>query len=78
MLVRGCVGGENRADRVFLRRERWAFGEIRLSGRPSGCGDVATTVDIDRDGADEVVIMNGHLGGGPGPVQVFTTGSSWR
>lgn len=78
VLVRACAGGRNLTDEVFLAREGWGFGRLRLPGRPSGCGDVATTVDIDRDGADEVVIMNGARGGGRGPVQVFTTGASWR
>ena len=78
VLVRGCAGGTNLPDEVLLGRDGWAFGRVRLPGRPAGCGDVAATIDVDRDGADEVVIMNGARGGGRGPVQVFTTGSSWR
>jgi len=78
VLVRGCAGGRNLADEVFLARAGWGFGRVRLPGRPSGCGDVAAAIDIDRDGADEVVIMNGARDGGRGPIQVFTTGGAWR
>ena len=70
--------GGTSPTRCSSRGDGWGFGRVRLPGRPSGCGDVAAAIDIDRDGADEVVIMNGARDGGRGPIQVFTTGGSWR
>jgi hypothetical protein len=46
-----------------------------------GCGDTAAAVDMDRDGMDEFVVLNGGGRGQPldldGPDQVLTLGD-WR
>jgi hypothetical protein len=78
VLVQGCADGRNQDDIVLMARGDGTFGRRVLPGSPDGCGGPATTLDIDGDGADEVIIMDGAVGGPRGPVQVFTTGDSWR
>jgi hypothetical protein len=76
VLVRGCRDGRNVDDLLLLDRDGWRFARVRLHAA-AGCGDVAGTLDIDRDGAAEVVVMNGQVSGPRGPVQVFTMGDGW-
>ena len=73
-VVQGCRGGRNLPDRLLLNRGTGRFRRVPIPQAASGCGHLATMVDLDEDGRDEVVVLNG---GGvwnltPGPVQVLT------
>lgn len=80
-IVRTCDGGRNRRDLALFETgaelRYGASGQVPLAD--GGCGDVATTIDLNGDGLDEVVVLNGAAGEPPnggitGPVQVLTTG----
>jgi hypothetical protein len=81
-VVQACRRGHNLRDvALFDRDGRWAY-ELGtdLPRALGGCGDVAATIDLNRDDVDEVIVLNGARhgpgsGGDPGPVQVLTTGS---
>jgi hypothetical protein len=80
-VVQTCRAGRNVRDVALLDRGRgWSFD--RSSWVPpadAGCGDLAASIDLDVDGADEVIVLNGMRGDPPnggisGPVQVLTIG----
>jgi hypothetical protein len=74
--VQGCVEGTNRNDILLLNRRngrRW-LREAVPGGIP-GCGRAAATIDFDRDGRSDVVVLNGGGRFGPGPDQLLTTGA---
>jgi hypothetical protein len=78
-VVRGCANGANRRDVVFLDRGPGTGyrTDVRVPSA-GGCGDVAVAIDLDLDGLDEIVVLNGAVGappngGVPGPVQVLTS-----
>lgn len=75
-VVQGCRQGNNLRNRLFLNRGRGLrFERVPSAHTTVGCGDVATTVDLDGDGLDEIVVLNGRPIGSRGPVQVLTMGT---
>ena len=79
LAVEGCVSARNVHDVLLLN----AGGGRRWKATPvpsplQGCGDVAATLDFDRDGkADFVVLNGGRFDGLPydrGPDQLLTMG----
>jgi hypothetical protein len=73
-VVQGCEGDRNLPDRLFLNRGDGRFRRVSIPRALSGCGHMARMVDLDGDGRDEIVVLNG---GGVwrltrGPVQVLT------
>jgi hypothetical protein len=69
-VVQGCTADGNVADLAFLHRPGFTFDVVRAPRTP-GCGDTAATLDLDGDGADEVVVGNGRWAAS-GPYQVLT------
>ncbi|HSL12591.1 MAG TPA: VCBS repeat-containing protein [Actinomycetota bacterium] len=77
--VDGCVDRTDRPDVLLLNggdARRWTRVDVPPPG--DGCGDVAATFDWDRDGADEVLVLNGGGTSQPldldGPDQLLTLG----
>ena len=80
--VEGCVARENRDDWLLVNDGTGRHFGLRRAGHVAdGCGDTAAAVDMDRDGMDEFVVLNGGGTGQPldldGPDQVLTLGD-WR
>lgn len=80
--VEGCVGRENQDDWLLVNDGSGSHFRLRRAGRVAdGCGDTAAAVDMDRDGMDEFVVLNGGGRAQPldldGPDQVLTLGD-WR
>jgi hypothetical protein len=84
--VDGCADRVNAPDVLLLNRgdgKTWT--QIGLpplpAGELAGCGDTATMVDFDRDGKQDIVVLNGGGNAQPldldGPDQLLTLGS-WR
>lgn len=81
--VDGCVDRANIEDTLLMNGgdgRSWRATALP-GGRLEGCGDTAETIDFDRDGRDDFVVVNG---GGPsqpldldGPDQLLTMGD-WR
>jgi hypothetical protein len=74
-LVQGCVDGRNVDDVLLLNGghgRTWT--RARVPGGIDGCGDAAATIDFDRDGMDDVVVINGGGRRGSGPDQLLTLG----
>jgi hypothetical protein len=74
-LVQGCVDGRNVDDVLLLNDghgRTWT--KARVPRGIDGCGDAAATIDFDRDGMDDVVVINGGGRRGPGPDQLLTLG----
>jgi hypothetical protein len=84
--VDGCEDRVNEPD-LFLLNDGTARSWTRLAlptlppGELAGCGDTASMVDFDRDGKQDVVVLNGGGNAQPldldGPDQLLTLGS-WR
>jgi len=79
LVVQGCVDGVNVDDLVLLNDGTARIWQQHSTpGDVPGCGDVAATLDFDRDGAIEFVVMNGGGQGQPlspvGPDQLLTMG----
>ncbi len=73
-IVQGCVHGSNMEDMLLIdRTAAWSFRALSSPQARRGCGDVATAVDLNADGRDEFVVMNGRPTGYLGPVQVLTS-----
>lgn len=77
--MQGCVDGVNVDDLVLLNDGTARIWQQHSTpGDVPGCGDVAATLDFDRDGAIEFVVMNGGGQGQPlspvGPDQLLTMG----
>ncbi len=75
-VVQGCRRSGNVRDLLLLQRAGGQYQEVQAPLVGRGCGDTATTLDIDGDGAHEVVVGNGRWSTS-GPLQVLTTGR-WR
>ncbi len=78
-VVQTCTGGRDVRDLILLDRgPGWRYSTgTHVPRADGGCGDLAATIDIDGDGTDEVIVLNGvrgPWGGIRGPVQVLTTG----
>jgi hypothetical protein len=71
-VVQGCRGSRNLDNLLLLNDGRGRFRSVETPQAGSGCGDMAEMVDIDGDGRDEVIVMNGRPRGVRGPVQVLT------
>jgi hypothetical protein len=73
LVVQACDDDVNVSDRLLLnRRVAWSFRRVRIPQARRGCGDVATAIDLNEDGRDEFVVLNGRPVSA-GPVQVLTT-----
>jgi hypothetical protein len=82
-VVRACANAVNVPDLLLMNEGNgrdWIRNK-RLPGLVSGCGDVAASLDFDRDGRDDLVVLNGgylrYSDGDQGPDQLLTTGS-WK
>lgn len=77
-VVQACADRGNVDDRLLLNRGEGRFRPEPIPQAGGGCGDVATAVDLDGDGRDEVVVLNGshQPADTPGPVQVLTVSPS--
>ena len=80
--VDGCLDRKDRPDVLLLNDgtgRGWAGLDVPPPG--DGCGDVAAAFDWDRDGADEIVVLNGGGTSQPldldGPDQLLTLGD-WQ
>ena len=74
-VIQSCFNGSNLDDLLLLHGPgEWAYSAVKAPPA-SGCGDVAAAIDLNDDGRDELIVLNGHPGGPAGPVQVLTT--SW-
>ena len=74
-IVQGCVRGKNINDVLLLDGgDGRAWRRELVPGDIPGCGRTAATVDFDRDGRDDVVVLNGGGRFGPGPDQLLTMG----
>jgi hypothetical protein len=81
-VVEGCVAAENQPDWLLVNDGTGRRFDLRSAERiDSGCGDTAVAIDVDRDGMDEFVVLNGGGKDQPldldGPTQVLTLGT-WR
>ena len=80
LVVQGCAAGMN-ADDVLLLNDGTATSWVEhpVPTDVPGCGDVATPLDLDGDGAVEFAVLNGAGQGQPtgieGPDQLLTMGS---
>jgi FG-GAP-like repeat len=75
-IVQGCVDGRNVDDVLLLNGgngRTWT--RTHVPGGIAGCGDAAATIDFDRDGMADVVVINGGGRRGRGPDQLLTMGS---
>jgi hypothetical protein len=77
--VDGCRDRQDQPDVLLLNdgdARRWTQVEVPPPG--DGCGDLATAFDWDRDGADEILVLNGGGTSQPldldGPDQLLTLG----
>ncbi len=80
LVVQGCVGNENEPDMLFLNDGSGrSWHRLTLARGVPGCGDVAASLDFDRDGKDDFVVLNGGGSNGrldlPGPDQLLTMGT---
>lgn len=85
-VVLGCVDRVNVPDLLLLNDgdgRTWTEAELPPlpKGELAGCGDVAAMTDLDRDGLEDVVVLNGGGNAQPldldGPDQLLTMGD-WR
>ena len=76
-IVQGCTAARgNIGDLLFLHQGGLRYRSVPAPRVGRGCGDTAATLDLDGDGADEVVVGNGRWAS-RGPLQVLTAGA-WR
>ena len=62
-VVQTCAEDRDVRDLVLLDRPGWSYATgARVPRTDGGCGDLAATIDLDRDGTDEVIVMNGVRG----------------
>jgi hypothetical protein len=74
LVVQTCLGSRNVPDLLLVsRRGRWRFGRVRFRQARRGCGDVAAATDLNADGRDEFIVLNGNPQKAEGPVQVLTS-----
>jgi FG-GAP-like repeat len=77
-IVQGCLEGRNVDDVLLLNGgngRTWT--RARVLRGIDGCGDAAATIDFDRDGMADVVVINGGGRRGRGPDQLLTMGA-WQ
>jgi hypothetical protein len=70
------VDGRNVDDVLLLNGghgRTWT--RTHVPGGIAGCGDAAATIDFDRDGLADVVVINGGGRRGRGPDELLTMGS---
>ncbi len=75
-VVQGCTSNGNVRDLLLVHQQGWDYREVPAPPVGRGCGDTAAMLDLDGDGADEVVVGNGRWAS-RGPIQVLTAGN-WR
>ena len=76
-VVQGCTAQRsNIRDVLYVHDEAWDYREVPAPAVGRGCGDTATMLDLDGDGAQEIVVGNGRWAS-RGPLQVLTAGD-WR
>ena len=78
-VVEGCVAREEQNDWLLVNDGSGTrFDLRRVPAADGGCGDTAEAIDVDRDGMDEFVVLNGGGKDQPldldGPVQMLTLG----
>jgi hypothetical protein len=74
-IVQGCTNGAgNVRDLLLVHRQGFHYGEVPAPPVGRGCGDTAAMLDLDGDGAQEVVVGNGRWAS-RGPLQVLTAGN---
>jgi hypothetical protein len=82
--VDGCADRVNEPDVLLLNDgtgRSWTQLPLPLlpAGELAGCGDTAAMVDFDRDGEQDIVVLNGGGNDQPldldGPDQLLTLGS---
>lgn len=63
-VVQTCEAGRNIRDLVLLDRgPGWDYASgAHVPQASGGCGDLGATLDIDGDGTDEVIVLNGVRG----------------
>jgi hypothetical protein len=78
LIVQRCVGGNN-VDDVLLsnRGDGRTWTRVPIPGNLHGCGVAAASIDFDRDGLDDFVVINGAGRRGGGPDQLLTMGT-WQ
>jgi Ca2+-binding RTX toxin-like protein len=74
-IVQGCRSDVDDPDILLLGDGTGAdFAEVaQLPLATQGCGDVAETIDVDGDGNEEFVVLNGFGRTARGPLQVITS-----
>jgi hypothetical protein len=74
-VVQGCTKGlGNISDVLLVHEHGFDFNAVLAPAVHRGCGDTAAMLDLDGDGADEVVVGNGRWAS-RGPLQVLTAGN---
>lgn len=71
-VLQGCNGsGVDQRDRVLVNDGSGVvFSDVDLPQPGSGCGDAVASIDYDRDGATDFIVLNGALKT-QGPVQLI-------
>jgi FG-GAP-like repeat/RTX calcium-binding nonapeptide repeat (4 copies) len=74
-VVQRCRNGVNEPDHLLLGDGTGtSFSKVPLPQATSGCGDAAERIDIDQDGDDEFIVLNGLGRTVEGPLQVISSG----
>jgi len=74
-VVQSCRNGVNDPDYLLLGDgTASSFSEVSLPNTAAGCGDMAEPIDIQGDGLDEFIVLNGFGETTQGPVQLITSG----
>jgi len=77
-VVQGCAGGRNLTDHVLVGHGTGRFTSVQMPQTHEGCGGYATSMDVDNDGRDEFLVLNGqgqsHDVWITGPVQLISFG----
>jgi FG-GAP-like repeat len=75
LIVQGCADGTNVDDVLLVNGgDGRTWTRVPIPRDLPGCGDAAASVDFDRDGLDDFVVINGGGRRGRGPDQLLTMG----